>query len=156
MNLKFWELLQIFIACISPRTNEGILTNDLMTNVLDGEFDQKGYLEVALERMAYPKALGCPGWQLLLPVTDALATNGIDPNRIYLKLKTITDFNPDALKLTEFKVRFKKDYFHLLTISFSRLLFMHVVEGRLELLLLGWSLALRKHHSEFKYLRIRK
>ena len=105
MNLKFWELLQIFIACISPRTNEGIRSTDLMTNVLDGEFDQKGYLKVALERMAYPKALGCPGWQLLLPVTDALTNNGIDPNTIEIKLKTVTDFfNPNSIKLTEFKV----------------------------------------------------
>ena len=75
-----------------------------MTNVLYGEFDQKGYLEVALERMAYPKALGFPGWQLLLPVTDALAKNGIDPKTIEIKLKTITDFNPTAMRLSEFKV----------------------------------------------------
>ena len=103
VNLKFWDLLQIFIACISPRTNEGIRTTDLMTNVLD-EFDQKGYLEVALERMAYQKALGCPGWQLLLPVTDALARNGIDPKKIELKVLKITEFNPESLKSREFKV----------------------------------------------------
>ena len=104
VNLKFWDLLQIFIACISPRTNEGIRTTDLMTNVLDGEFDQKGYLEVALDRMAYPKVLGCPGWQLLLPVTHALARNGIDPNKIELKVEKITRFNPESLKSREFKV----------------------------------------------------
>ena len=104
VNLKFWDLLQIFIACISPRTNEGIRTTDLMTNVLDGEFDQKGYLEVALDRMAYPKVLGCPGWQLLLPVTHALARNGIDPNKIELKVEKITKFSPESLKSREFKV----------------------------------------------------
>ena len=107
VNLKFWELLQIYIACISPRTNEGIRETDLMTNVLDGEFDQKGYLEVALQRMAYPKALGCPGWQLLLPVTDAMIRYGIDPDKMDVQLKTITEFNPDSLNLNDFKVCYK-------------------------------------------------
>lgn len=78
-----------------------------MTNVLDGEFDQKGYLEVALERMAYPKVLGRPGWQLLLPVTHALERNGIDPNKIELKLETITELKPESLKSSEFKVAFR-------------------------------------------------
>ena len=127
-----------------------------MTNVLDGEFDQKGYLKVALERMAYPKALGCPGWQLLLPVTDALTKNGIDPNRIEIKLKTIADFNPNAIKSTEFKVMKNKKKLLGDILPLSRLQFMHVAEGRLEPLLLAWSLALRKHHFEFKYLTLRK
>ena len=103
-----------------------------MTNVLD-EFDQKGYLEVALERMAYQKALGCPGWQLLLPVTDALAKNGIDPKKIELKVLKITEFNPESLKSREFKVTLSFEIDCLadcLPLSLSQ--FMLVVGARLE------------------------
>ena len=48
---NFWEVLQVFLACVSPRTNEGVRTVGIMTDVLE-VFDQRAYLNIVLHRIA--------------------------------------------------------------------------------------------------------
>jgi len=84
----FWDVLQIFIACVQPRSNEGIRTVGVLTDVLES-FDQRAYLCKALNRMAYPTFFAGAGWKLLPPVVNRLKLR-VNPNDVDVEVKYVS------------------------------------------------------------------
>lgn len=74
VKFDFWRRIQVFIACVSPRTN------DNKTDILE-RFPQRGYVWKVMQRMALPTGVSVPGWQIVYPGLDLDVT---------VKLKSIS------------------------------------------------------------------